>query len=311
MSKISVIIPVYNAEETIERCILSVTKGSYQDIEVIVVNDGSTDRTSEIIDCLARDDERIKVFNQENKGVSGARDNGLKQATGEYIAWCDSDDWYEADCLSMQHKMITQYNADMVICRARIPGIDDEYDPNEIHIWNRDEAIEAFFEHKLLNGVLTTKIIKRELFDGLSFDTSIRFWEDLDIIWKIISRAKRIVRYNKIEYNLVAHSDSLCASKYSENRAFASLKVLNSIVNDCENTKYYNSACIRRYVWFFGEMRLMFRDDYRDSEYLMNMQKIMKQTGKLGRKPIRGFFRVYAIICENSLTLARLIYKMK
>ena len=97
--KVSIIIPVYNAKNFIERCISSVLCQSYSDIEVITVDDGSSDGSGAILDMLEKQDRRILVIHQENKGVSVARNNGIKVATGKYILFVDADDMIEADAI--------------------------------------------------------------------------------------------------------------------------------------------------------------------------------------------------------------------
>ena len=102
--KVSVIIPVYNGEKTIEKCINSIINQSYKDLEIIIVNDGSTDNTYEICQKYSQKDDRIQVINQENKGVCLARNIGIKFSKGDYIQFVDSDDWLEpsiiADCIN-------------------------------------------------------------------------------------------------------------------------------------------------------------------------------------------------------------------
>ena len=90
---ISVIIPVYNTEAYLERCLVSVLSNTYRDLEVICINDGSTDGSLEILNAFARQDERVTVIDKKNGGLSAARNDGLRRATGEWIAFIDSDDW--------------------------------------------------------------------------------------------------------------------------------------------------------------------------------------------------------------------------
>ena len=99
MEKISVIIPVYNGEKYIERCVLSVVNQTYKNIEIMVIDDGSSDRTAEIIDDMRYEDKRIKVVKKKNEGVSSARNCGIEKSTGDYIMFVDADDYIEKDYL--------------------------------------------------------------------------------------------------------------------------------------------------------------------------------------------------------------------
>ena len=120
MKKISVIVPVYNTEEYIEKCINSITGQTYKNLEIIVVNDGSTDNSLNILKSLQSKDSRIRIINQENKGVSAARNTGLDNTTGEYIAFVDSDDYLEKNMYEKMLKYMGESGADLVSARAFI-----------------------------------------------------------------------------------------------------------------------------------------------------------------------------------------------
>lgn len=113
---ISVIIPMYNAEAFVERCVRSVLNGIYQNVEILCIDDGSSDSTMEVVRRLQNEDSRIVVLKQENAGVSAARNLGLQKARGEYVAFIDSDDWVSPDYLSLMHEIAREKNADIVIC---------------------------------------------------------------------------------------------------------------------------------------------------------------------------------------------------
>lgn len=311
--KISVIVPVYNAETTIKRCILSITGGD-RNVEVIVVDDGSTDATYDIVEKLVSIDKRVILLKQNNQGPGGARQTGLKKATGKYVAWCDSDDWYEPDCIETLYKYLIEYDADISVCRAQIPGRKIEYNSEIIQCWNRDEAIEMFLEHKLLNGVLWNKLIKRELFDKIDFDKSLWYWEDLQVVWKLLQKTKRVVKINQAKYNFFVHSESICASVYNEKRYYASQKVWNDIVEDCmkpELKSHLDEAEIRRFLWLYGDLKLMLKDGYKKKQDIRSIQKIMKATGKKGLKKIEGVQRIFAIIAIYNISLASIPFKFQ
>ena len=129
---LSVIIPVYQAEQVLEKCIDSVLAQSFQDLEIILVDDGSTDRSGVICDNYAKQDSRIKVIHKKNAGVSAARNSGLSLASGEYIAFVDSDDYLEPNMYqSMMDKML-KYNCDVVMCDC----IKDFSDYSEVYTHN-------------------------------------------------------------------------------------------------------------------------------------------------------------------------------
>ena len=122
---ISVIIPVFDAQETIERCVQSLQKQTYGKLEFLFIDDGSTDATSEIIKRHQVSDNRIRYYYQSNNGVSSARNYGLELAQGEYIGFCDADDWYEHNMIEVMVRTIEEQNVDVVMCDTDIIDLAD------------------------------------------------------------------------------------------------------------------------------------------------------------------------------------------
>jgi len=120
MPKISVIIPVYNVENYLEKCLLSVMWQTFNDIEIICVNDGSTDNSRIILEKYQKRDSRIKIIDKENGGLSSARNAGMKVATGEFYSFIDSDDWIENTMLEKLYNNITSLNTDISICAVNL-----------------------------------------------------------------------------------------------------------------------------------------------------------------------------------------------
>ena len=116
MPKISIIIPVYNAEQYLEDCLLSISQQTFGDFEILAVNDGSTDRSLEILKKYQEKEPRLKVFSQENKGVSAARNLGVEYAKGEYIIFLDSDDYIENNMIESLLKVAIENQSDIVLC---------------------------------------------------------------------------------------------------------------------------------------------------------------------------------------------------
>ncbi len=114
MKTISVIIPVYNTEKELPKCLKSICDQTYKDLEIICIDDGSTDGSSQVLDEFSMKDNRIKVVHQKNGGESNARNTGLKMASGEYIAFCDCDDWIDTDMYEILARELNCENIDMV-----------------------------------------------------------------------------------------------------------------------------------------------------------------------------------------------------
>ena len=123
--KVSIIVPVYNAEKTIERCINALLTQSYNNIEIVCVNDGSSDNSFAILEKFRNKDSRIKIYTQENSGPAYTRHFAISQATGKYLMFCDADDWYENNMVECMVTTIEQENTDMVMCDCNIIDLAD------------------------------------------------------------------------------------------------------------------------------------------------------------------------------------------
>ncbi len=124
--KVSIIVPVYNVENYLNRCLDSLINQSFDDIEIICINDGSTDRSLEILKDYEKKDNRVKIINKENSGVSNCRNKGIKVSNGEYIVFVDSDDWIDIDTYEIMMDNIIKYNADIAVSNINYV-YDDRY----------------------------------------------------------------------------------------------------------------------------------------------------------------------------------------
>ena len=202
---ISVIVPIYNTEKYLDKCLSSIKNQTYVDFEVIMVDDGSSDNSAKIAKKFEDSDNRFHLFLQANEGVSAARNRGLSIAMGGYILFMDSDDWIEAEMLETLMHNIEQSEVDISCC---------QYDHNinngieAFEIWSKEEALERFLIHKKLNGSLVNKLIKRSLIGDIKLDTNIKYGEDALFLWKLLLNINRLVITNKVLYHVTLHEDS-------------------------------------------------------------------------------------------------------
>lgn len=199
-SKISVIVPVYNTGQMLERCIGTILAQTMKEIELIIVDDGSTDESPKICDEFAEKDERVKVIHKQNEGVSIARNTGIQAATGEYIGFVDSDDWIDDSMYSDLYNEARQNNADTVMCDA-VTVYDDgstEQDTitqlqNSIVLNKRDIAPDLLLE---LAGAAWRCIYKRELIES----STIRFPDGIKLAEDRIFNILAFGQMNKLSY---------------------------------------------------------------------------------------------------------------
>ena len=134
MPKISIIIPVYNAENYLEECLLTISQQTFTDFEILAINDGSSDRSLEILKQYQENEPRLKIFSQVNKGVSAARNLGLDNAKGEYIAFVDADDWLHPESLEQYIEIAEKENSDIVISQFLTEKSREKQSPSLFHI---------------------------------------------------------------------------------------------------------------------------------------------------------------------------------
>ena len=205
MSKLSLIIPVYNVEKYLERCLESVVNQTFKDIEIIIVNDGSTDNSKSIIEkYLKQYPEKIKYYEKENGGLSSARNYGLKYATGEYVAFLDSDDYVEPTMYEEMYNTAKKENSDMVECDFMW-----EYPDKIVH------DIGSFYEGKKetiekARVVAWNKLIKREIIERekLEFPFGLRY-EDVEFFYKLVPYLNNISFVKKEFIHYVQRNNSI------------------------------------------------------------------------------------------------------
>lgn len=215
--KISIIVPVYNCDKYLRRCIESLVSQSYKDIEIILIDDGSTDKSMDICQEMAAKDHRIKYVRQSNAGVSSARNHGLNIATGKYIGFCDSDDWAAPNMYENLVNLIEEYSADVAIVRY-INEVDGRVcsfnDSNKIITFSGKQAILEMHKAKLFEGQLWNKLFRAELFLNTRLDEKIIIFEDLLILWSIFLKANTVVFHDKSMYHYAINSSSALNQPY-------------------------------------------------------------------------------------------------
>ena len=207
---VSIIVPVWNVEPYIRQCLDSIVSQSYQNLEIICVDDGSPDHCPEICDEYAARDSRIKVIHKENGGVAQARNTALRVVSGEWIAWIDSDDWVSAQFIQYMLNNALQYDADIVIC-----GRYEEYTDRrnvfspEFRIMNSEQAIKELLQDDEIRNYLCDKLWRANLFHGLAFSENYRVLEDVALVYRLFLQAGQIVCCPEAHYHYRIHDKGL------------------------------------------------------------------------------------------------------
>ena len=235
---VSIIIPVYNCEKYIARCLNSLINQTYSNIEIILVNDGSNDKSEDIIKEFAKNDNRIKLYNQTNQGVSAARNTGLDKATGKYIMFVDADDYIELDMVEILIKPILNENT-IVFC-------------DNTEIWSKSIDIRKLFSNisqKKSNkeivleeiasgraGLVCGKLFDRSIVaeNNIKFDTNVKVCEDQLFFLEVINHCEHFIHIPKALYNYDRRNENSATIKYQENALENQLYVLKNIESSNE-----------------------------------------------------------------------------
>lgn len=285
MIKISVIIPVYNTSKYLKKCLDSVLNQSLKEIEVICVNDGSTDNSLKILKEFAQQDTRIKIINKCNGGLTTARNEGIKKATGEYCLNIDSDDWIEKDYFETLYKRAKRENLDMVISDIIF---DYEYENvilvkkdllniKEDRILTGEEYLKKFFSENFY-GYTWNKLIKKEIYEKykIEYDEEIFLFEDVEVISKLALHMKRIGKINTAYYHYVQGKNN-----GSRNIRFKNYLDIKRCFEEVE--KYYLKNNVNKEIMEL----LKFREEYsliknllfsfyeEDKKYYENVNKVL------------------------------------
>lgn len=217
MELISIIVPVYNAKNFLHMCVDSIIKQTYENLEILLVDDGSTDGSAAICDDLAEKDSRIKVFHQENVGISGARNVGISMAKGEYIAFVDSDDYVDSNMYEKMSTKMKEENCDLVICGYQKVDENNDYIENESPIRNAIlDSHEAVKQMQGKNGwyyvTVWNRLYSRKLFQNLKFPIGKKH-EDLFLAQKILLASKKIATMTERFYFYRATENSIMTGK--------------------------------------------------------------------------------------------------
>lgn len=222
MPLVSIIIPIYNAEKTIERCINSILNQTYKDFELLLLDDGSTDTSGLICDSFAENDIRIKVFHKENSGVSDTRNQGIAMAVGEYLQFVDSDDWLAPDATRFFMRTMKEHRCDMVIADFyRVIGerVAQKGDIEKDGIMGRADYAASMLQkpEDFYYGVLWNKFYKKSIVDkyDIKMDTAVSWCEDFMFNMEYVRHVDTVFALKIPVYYYVKTKDSLVFQGFS------------------------------------------------------------------------------------------------
>ncbi|MBP5311825.1 MAG: glycosyltransferase [Clostridia bacterium] len=231
---ITIIVPIFSVERYLRQCIDSILNQTYKDIEILLVDDGSTDQCGEICDDYAKRDNRIRVFHTENQGISAARNLGLRESGGEYIGFVDADDWIEPEMYEIMYSIMQETGADISTCGLRhdSTGIPNRKDGFNITVLGGEEVLEAIVDRKF-ESFMWNKLFKAGLFEGLTFPEG-KVFEDLAATPMIVSKSGKVAVSDAPLYHYRQWAGSITK------------------VRSADNLIDYADACLARHRFIMG-----------------------------------------------------------
>lgn len=247
---VTVIVPVYNGEKYINDCIDSILKQEYSNIELILVDDGSTDNSYNLLEKWLKKDKRINVLHQNNAGVSVARNNGIDKAKGEFITFVDVDDYIEKDYISYFYKLIKKFDADIALTpmpnkfEGKYAKIDEKIN-DEIKIWNGEKATCEMLYYNIAIGPWN-KLISKKLIDkfNIRFNPKLSYGEGFNFSVDCFQRAKKIAVGKRKIYNYRVDNPNSAMTKFKLKLVTGSIEAIECIKKNLVNkTEELINAC--------------------------------------------------------------------
>lgn len=296
--KVSIIVPVYNVEKYIEKCIDSLINQTLKDIEIILIDDGSTDRSGLLCDQLAKQDNRIKVIHKENSGVSSARNLGLDNAEGEYVGFVDPDDWCETDMFEQMYTLGSQSNADAIICGY----YHENGNEKSIEIPKMKGVISS--KHALYqcikgigHGYFTSvwnKLIKRKAIGNILFNEKYTISEDEMFIVELFPLLKDIFIVDKPLYHWIERESGALNSNENYYKKWVSAYEAKKQIVSIIDKNYQNLAKANIYATLFkAEWTLYYKGEIELRKRFSSMIK-----------PYRNDF----LVCNNYSLIKKVKY---
>ena len=307
MEKLSVVVPVYNVEKYIDKCLDSLVKQEIDDYEIIVVNDGTKDNSQEIIDkYVSKYPSIVKSFIKENGGLSDARNFGIARANGEYITFLDSDDYIEPNTYKNMLDIAYKDNLDLVVSDLEYYWDSNNLGSNQGSNPNIKKLIKEGinrvsdddFKNLFLSPLFSwNKIYKKELFDRLDCKYPVGLWyEDIPVTLKFFSSIDKVGYYNHVSYHYLQRSTSILGSSYND-KMYDIFVIFEGVIKDFKDRnvydKYYDELeyLFIEHFLVYGAFRFLRTDHYRDlmskafkfvKEYFPNFRdnRYIKTLGK-------------------------------
>ncbi len=298
---ISVIVPIYNVEKYLDRCVKSICEQSYRDLEIILVDDGSPDKCGAMCDAYANHDSRIIVIHKENGGLSDARNAGLNICKGKYVTFIDSDDYIESDYIETLYSSLSEYQADISIGDYFYETengltINSYLNSGKVRILNQKEAISELCKLKLFSNSAWGKLYPTAFFSDIRYPKG-KIYEDIPVTYRLILKANKIVFCEKPIYHYIFRPQAISKGTFKPQRLDALQFVKQMKVDIIRIYPEYKGLLVNRefeeYMYIYKSLMkdLKYRDIYSQDLYT----KSKKIVNECNWKTMSNKMKLYAI----------------
>lgn len=250
-AKITVIVPIYNAEGRLAACLDSITRQTYKNLEIILVNDGSTDGSAAIASSYEGADGRIRLLNKENGGAASARNYGLDIAEGDYVSFVDADDIIDLDMLEYLYGKAREHSSDIVQCATYFEEQNATrvlFSPSEDVVIDSPAKYGADKLCDLLSGGSCCKLFSRPLIETIRFDSSYPIGEDMRFNLDALSVSSRIALCTEPKYHYIQHESSVCNTAPTYERLTSYRRMLKSAEADFSDMPALMTLVLREHL---------------------------------------------------------------
>ena len=314
---ITIIVPIFNMKIYLKRCLDSISTQTYKNIEIILVDDGSTDGSAEICDEYKNQDVRFKVIHQKNGGLSVARNSGLDVAQGKYILFIDSDDWIKDNMVQLLYEAVEQTNSDLAVCgfilTDGVTEINSLWYDNSC-VFTREQAYEELISNTTMQSQACNKIYKAEIIKSVYFPKG-ELFEDIQMMHKVFRKCEKIAVISDRLYYYYTRQNSISFTPKLYNRLALSLSLMKRLEYVETYTPQYKEKVLAQAAKFFAQTIIHYSysaeeitNNQQEYEYLKNILN-QKETKRAIYKYCNLKDKIQYIFAVFSPKLGNYIYR--
>ena len=299
MMMVTILVPVYNTAPYLRQCVGSLVGQTYPDLQIVIIDDGSSDDSLAIMQELANEDKRIEIYSQPNCGVAATRKRLLDKVRGDFVLFVDSDDWIELDTIESLMTEQEKGDFDIVSFQLTIPRKDEQL--------TREVAVKRFLEHRTFRGSLCDKLVKAKFYEGLKIDQTVSYGEDAMMIWQVLQRVNSVKVLGRVFYHYRENENSLSRQQFN-GKKFTAYSAWDMICQDVDETwPQYSDMAHARFACEMAQiLRAAALSGYKYNNYVKLLQEEVRRDGfKITRTGVSSWkMRLFAGLISRNYWLA-------